>query len=355
MAQKNGIARWRNRLLLLAISVFLTLSLAECAFRVTVRSNYRRVMTQSSHPLFDFKYGAPFEYGLHPNARGIGHLAQKPEVEWNYQLNKDGFRGRPIGKKRPGVSRVLVIGDSYPFGWGMNEGEPPFPSRLETMLNADSPTTRVEVINAAVPGYGTLHEFHLLKNTLPIAMPDIVVWTFVMNDAEPQQSVPINPDVEYQYCWSWLWSRIEAGLLTRFPSLSDYFHDERYLHDYDYRKGFAPGSPKAQTAKKWLRIADGILRSDDFPIPMLLVIIPDFYWPFDDKYPFTEIHKTVASWGEEMKVETLDLWPYFKGMDHKKLWIEGDGHPNAEAHELIAKQIAARLKPMLDEQQNKPK
>lgn len=59
--------------------------------------------------------------------------------------------GDPSPAAAPGVFRILAVGDSVTFGWGLAEGES-WPRRLEADLLARGHA--VEVVNAGVPGQG---------------------------------------------------------------------------------------------------------------------------------------------------------------------------------------------------------
>ncbi|HWN81458.1 MAG TPA: hypothetical protein VNM87_05145, partial [Candidatus Udaeobacter sp.] len=71
--------------------------------------------------------------------------------------NALGFRGPEIGPRPPGIERWVVLGDSYGFGWGVEE-DSTYAARLAVRLNAaagESAGGRYEVVNAALPGFGT--------------------------------------------------------------------------------------------------------------------------------------------------------------------------------------------------------
>ena len=78
-------------------------------------------------------------------------------------------------------------------------------------------------------------------------------------------------------------------------------------------------------------------------IPLVVAILPDFTEPFDTSYPFTGIHNQVKSWCDELGIPVTDLLPPFAGTNHKAYWVEGGGHPNAEAYQIIA----AHLSPLI--------
>jgi hypothetical protein len=69
--------------------------------------------------------------------------------EIEIHTNSAGFRGaREYALKKPaGIYRILVLGDSFPFGFGVADSDA-FPAVLE------SRDKTLEVINLSVPGYG---------------------------------------------------------------------------------------------------------------------------------------------------------------------------------------------------------
>ncbi len=97
------------------------------------------------------------------------------------QVNQEGFRDRPVSlNKPPGVFRIFVLGDSFPFGLGVNNDQS-FPARLETLLNEgewrkevkDLP--RFEVINPRVPGYNLPHYYLMAKLQALRYEPDLIL------------------------------------------------------------------------------------------------------------------------------------------------------------------------------------
>jgi hypothetical protein len=82
-----------------------------------------------------------------------------PEFRTKVSINSKGLRDADHAyAKPPGVHRLLCLGDSFTFGYGVDEAET-FPRQLEKLLNAGSSVAvRWEVINAGVPGTGTAHQ-----------------------------------------------------------------------------------------------------------------------------------------------------------------------------------------------------
>ena len=76
----------------------------------------------------------PWLYGLRPGA----DLRLREPREVRYRINADGFRDRIRSRPKPdGVFRILALGDSVTFGYGVEEDET-YPMRLEASFAARS-------------------------------------------------------------------------------------------------------------------------------------------------------------------------------------------------------------------------
>ena len=78
-------------------------------------------------------------------------------VHWRTQdvagVNVWGYRGAPIGSKPSGEIRVVMLGGSTVFGWGLPSHES-IPAFLERRLNAAASGRRYSVVNLGAPGEG---------------------------------------------------------------------------------------------------------------------------------------------------------------------------------------------------------
>lgn len=71
----------------------------------------------------------------------------------------------------------------------------------------------------------------------------------------------------------------------------------------------------------------------------LVMIFPLFYRT-QSVYPFESIHQFLAAELTKRQIEVLDLYPTFKGMNDRDLWVHpSDQHPNDFAHGLVAKKV----------------
>ncbi len=100
--------------------------------------------------------------------------------DFTYSNNSQGWRGsREYGPKRPGACRVLLLGDSFTYGWGVNDDQT-FAHHLEQYLRQRN--LPAEVINAGCPGKGTDYELKVFQTRGVQLHPDLTVLCFFPND-----------------------------------------------------------------------------------------------------------------------------------------------------------------------------
>ncbi len=173
----DGARRWTNVALALG-SVLLTLAAVEAFVRWTklwIKPDTEQpgIYEASSIP------GVPYT------------MRKKLDREWaghRIVTNSDGLReSREFGRKKPGLKRILMLGDSFTFGFGVAQSDS-YPRKLEALLNANG-NTAYEVINAGVSGFNAEDESHFLEYLMPKYRPDVVVWSLVGNDWDDSLSV----------------------------------------------------------------------------------------------------------------------------------------------------------------------
>lgn len=101
-------------------------------------------------------------------------------------LNQTRYRGREFTKKKPGVYRVLALGDSTTFGIISEETfeyiPEPYPERLERLIDERIGTGQVEVLNGGVPGYNSFMAVMQLRWKLRGLDPDLITVRHGWND-----------------------------------------------------------------------------------------------------------------------------------------------------------------------------
>jgi lysophospholipase L1-like esterase len=100
--------------------------------------------------------------------------------------NALGLRDRTLEPKERDELRLLFVGDSITFGWGVPVEET-FVSRLESIL-ARRLGHKTRTVNAGVAGYNTVQEHALLKSHFAVIQPDLVTLLYVYNDIEQNAS-----------------------------------------------------------------------------------------------------------------------------------------------------------------------
>lgn len=118
---------------------------------------------------------------LRPGARTVYSTA---EFTTSLAINAQGVRDdRDLGPKKPGQSRVVVLGDSLVLSVQVPVDQT-FMARLERELSAADPSREWQVINAGVQGYGPVDEWLFYEHVVDALEPDIVlIVAFVGNDA----------------------------------------------------------------------------------------------------------------------------------------------------------------------------
>ena len=91
------------------------------------------------------------------------------------QINSDGLRDKEYSKKRTPHKRMLVLGDSYGWGFGVEQADI-FSEVLERQ-HADW-----EIINASVSGYGTDQQLLYLQRQGIQYQPDVLLLLLCEND-----------------------------------------------------------------------------------------------------------------------------------------------------------------------------
>jgi lysophospholipase L1-like esterase len=110
-----------------------------------------------------------------------------------YRINADGFRGEQYDRVKPhDTKRIMVLGDSNGFGWGIDEGQQ-FGALLDKELD------RVQVLNLALSGYGPDQSYlRFVRDGIPW-QPDVVVLQLTLNDFEEIQYPFFNQKAKPQF------------------------------------------------------------------------------------------------------------------------------------------------------------
>ena len=261
----------------------------------------------------------------------------KPSWETRYgdvliTYNERGLRDRPILPKAQDEFRILALGDSATFGWGVPQNEI-FTSRLERILQSRLQRT-VRVINSGVGGYNTVQEVMYFKQEGISFQPDLVILTYVENDVE-QNKGPHDPTAG-----SFLREKSFPGMaLTMLRKLWLY-----RLADHVYH--YALPSPDEQPSKPsrgeqgWsdsMSALDELIQEcEEHKIPLIIFYFG--YDPDEEKPLFQDVVRHAKG------AVVRDIGQWFRGLDKFSLINSRvDSHPNAEAHRVMAEHMAGEV------------
>jgi hypothetical protein len=173
-----------NRARKAAAAILLSTTVSLLATEVILRSYFPRrtfeVLAASYPAMFNESDYLP--YRLRPNYRG--RLA-RAEFDTEIRINSLGYRGEEFTRDKGDALRVLVIGDSYTFGWGVEDTET-FSAHLQNTLRARYPGRRIEVINAGFAACNSPDTYYLYLKQEGLALhPDLIlVGLFLGNDLD---------------------------------------------------------------------------------------------------------------------------------------------------------------------------
>ena len=272
-------------------------------------------------------------------------------------INSLGMRDRERSSaKRPGALRIVGLGDSLMFGWGVRQEET-FLALLEKELSERSSKQSVEVWNLAVPGYNSVQEVATFAAKADMIQPDLVIINWVGNDMDLPNFLAERPDV---YSWrrsflfecvrlrwrAWRGKRVNSSTLVPVP-----FDESSRLSTLTAEKVPARYRPLLGT-ENMLQALDrlaGLARKRGIR-PVVL-----FDWNSPQADPAkAESHYSsridVKEWCAARGYQIVDteerVLRYLQShdLDVSALWLSSsDPHPSVLRHRLIAEELAAAL------------
>jgi lysophospholipase L1-like esterase len=163
---------------LIIISTIFALFLSEMALRFM---GFQPLYVSPERDRF-WIYDPLLGWAHQPGQEGI---FETPQFRTDVRINKHGLRDREHSYERKNdLERILVLGDSFAWGYGVEESER-FSQRLEEALDA-------EVINAGVSGYSTDQELLWYKNEGIKYETDLVILVLAGNDVGDNDRLLVN-------------------------------------------------------------------------------------------------------------------------------------------------------------------
>ena len=160
-------------------SIFLSLMVTEVAVRMLVDDGMR-------YDLEMWKYAKVVKEISCNREIGHEHIADVSArlMGVDVRINSAKLRDRQFAISKPANTvRVVMLGDSITFGWGVRSEET-VSKRVEAMFNADAEGRAYEFVNAGVGNYNTTMSVAWMVSEGMTFEPDLVVLNYFINDAE---------------------------------------------------------------------------------------------------------------------------------------------------------------------------
>jgi hypothetical protein len=241
----------------------------------------------------------------------------------------------------PGVRRVVVLGDSFAWGAGI-EFEDALPQRLERGLNRRR-QERWEVVSLALPGMNTVDHAAQAEQEAFTYRPDVVLLAFVLNDSEDAAAAEARRAADWVEARQAPRSPLDRSALLRWVRLRVWATRENRRRVQGYLSMYADDAPGWRAARQALDTIGGACRAQG--VPLLVAIFPLFGNPLDERYPFAGVHARVAEAAGRAGARVVDLLPAYRGLRWDLLVVDGanDEHPNEIAHRIAANVLLREL------------
>jgi len=330
-------------LLLALVSLLLAFAVAEMGVRL--------LAPQSIRPTFQM-HDPRVKYRLRPNAswsiRGM-----TGEYRAEVRTNSLGWRSPELDQR----SKIMVIGDSFTFGFGVGQEEH-WPAVLEDRLIAAG--RDYQVVNLATEGRSPDQywaDYHFDKARIDPAL--VIIGFFEGNDyidgspiieqdGDRLGFVPAENTGGYRYlravlqgpAYDWLAQHSQAAVLAKnalYQLLGDPGRRLPHHAAVADQAGRRLRHPEPAALDFTARIMEGLVRevrADGVPVTVVAIPPPEEFYPAT-----TELLEQLAGAGAQVE----DLRPFFAEDPERFYFQRDDRHWNAAGHRHAAELIAAAI------------
>jgi hypothetical protein len=299
--------------------------------------------TEYLHP----RYKHSPEYGLVPFENSVMVHCVPGKFKFKYTVNSLGYRGREIDPELDaGAPRIVVLGDSYAFGMGVNDGEE-FPAVLDRALGG-----RGTVINIASPGWGLTQQIRRFYDVGLNYDPAVVVLQFCANDPADNFVYGVtgieNGEFVYRESrnkYSWVKKYLSKSIIQR-SQLYNFLRARAYRaleqkliknHEARFKSGTGTGTggipPQEALYCDLLELFAAKL--DGMGIPLVMISVDNQL----DEFPF--IKAKVAELDGRGSFRYVEVMDWLGGMSD---YHSVEGHVwGRDAHEVIGQRLGAHI------------
>jgi lysophospholipase L1-like esterase len=283
--------------------------------------------------------------------------------------NSYGFRGDEFKIPKPaGVHRILCLGDSITFGWGV-DNEQTFPALLQQRLR-QAGLGAVEVLNAGIGDIGTEEELDELPAFLDSLEIDEIILGFYLNDSRPPQGFHdefmyegavnrffrTSTLVRHSYLLRWIYERLlsvqMANRLKKDPVMSQRFAWSGRYRSRRWEKNPEEAAQLIQEARydwgaawipaSWSKIdhqfkrLQGIARPFHISITVLALPVTVQAYGKADNYPQQQLAGLAHAYGWRY----VDVLPAMKKYPHPNYFFFDQCHLTPLGNQVVADSLA---------------
>lgn len=323
--------------ILTIVSLGVALLLLETGFRVM--AYYTDVETLES---LQFRppailQGTPVSFGqiirLSKNPRIIYELIPQLSVYFTnrpLKVNAFGFRGEHVQiEKPPRTVRIVGLGDSLMFGWGIRDNEA-YMALLGKKLNENYPSISWEIVNTAVPGYNTVMEVETLKQKGLAYRPDIVIIDYVINDTDLPNFI-VERENYFSLRQSFIMKFINSRKLRSVRVVVAPLHAQETRFENDPRRVPAPYREMVGTSavRNALHELSSLSKQHNFEVIVLShSLLPQWIGDICRTLQFHRV-ETGPEWEKFVRTNNIS--------EPERIWqlSKDDLHPSVIAHQVI--------------------
>ena len=262
------------------------------------------------------------------------------------RYNKYGYRDYEYNlKKKEGVFRIIVLGDSQTFGHGIKDLNNTWVKKLEKKLIESVGNTSIEVLSISGPGWNSdTYLYELFKKSFKFN-PDLVILAYYHNDIPFPISLncdssdrKITPDInifQSSKLVSFINFRINRILekIGEKPRYSDCLNQAYDSIGWEMNKFYLDIMGLSLSIKK---------------IHFMITVIPLIH-QLDSNYPLAGPHKKLKEFSIKRNIEFLDFYEEgFKNLNPSNLKVsKTDHHLNKNAGDIMADVLFEKIKGLI--------
>lgn len=336
----SRIRRYLGRLLLALVSLALVFGVAELVLRVAGKdvSDGEEPTTADSRWL-NVEKSAELGWIFPPDTTDVFEDSgcRTPVV-----TNAWGLRGPEVSTDTL-TRRVLVLGDSYAFGWGVDDTSG-FVRLLETALRREFPGSPVECINGGLPGFSIYQQIRMLEFVRKRTRIHAVVATISLaNDPVDEKRIRrFAPDDLEDFSYNVRDPASGTARLIAASRLLTLINQRTASLQFSFIN--TSGECRDLAVESLTRLAD-TCREADLPLVWVIVpraqeIRPRGYWYRALNGATDRMRGHFLELAADLRVPTVDLKPFLASVQaREEAYLPADAHWNEVGHQAVARTL----------------